>query len=176
MVDIERIEAGFTVDRKHRMFLKIPFIGRTDECDLCVIGQNPSCANESFADSTVAYLEQYVHRNFPEYSAIIMLNLYSRVDTEKLYVNDITRQECQDILTEIIQLNNDFLIVWGKLVTKGNYNFLERANFVKPTLIRKHLLKLDIGTQYAPHPRNRKIHLSNYTVGTNIYNFEDIGN
>lgn len=82
-VDISNIEEDFTSDLNHRSSLTIPFTGRTGCRKLCIIGQNPSKADITSADKTLHYLERYVYEKLPQYSGIIMLNLFSRVDTDK---------------------------------------------------------------------------------------------
>ncbi len=76
-VDSNNIVADFTKDGLHRSSLTVPLLERGNGKTLCVIGQNPSAANIEFADKTVHYVEKYVFQNLPQYSNIIMLNLYS---------------------------------------------------------------------------------------------------
>ena len=51
-VDHNNIEANFTNDELHRSTLTIPFQERPSEFKLCIVGQNPSAANEVEADKT----------------------------------------------------------------------------------------------------------------------------
>lgn len=75
-VNLERVRAGLVRARTHRPLLKIPVRDRSLPRSLCMVGQNPSDAG----DKTVRYLERYVHERRPQYGAIVMLNLYTRVD------------------------------------------------------------------------------------------------
>lgn len=168
-IDIEHVEATFTEDMRHRISLVIPFLDRATEKDLCIIGQNPSNANEHNADKTLRYLEEFVFRNLPEYSRIIMLNLYSRVDTNKEEVTDIERTESNEAFLRYIDKNSDFLLVFGASAKKkeGAYNFPEKVNELMDVLSGKNVFKIDIqtNTNYPPHPGNPKITYSNYNYG-----------
>ncbi|PKM75037.1 MAG: hypothetical protein CVU92_03430 [Firmicutes bacterium HGW-Firmicutes-17] len=173
-VDIENIQERFTEDGKHRLYLKIPFLNRGNERALCIIGQNPSAANKSIADRTILYLEKFVYNNLPHYSKIIMLNLYSVVDTHKNKNEDAIREECEVLFNKIINDNNDFLIVYGVLTNQKPYYFLERAKELKIKLKDKSVYKIDIGCNYAPHPGNPKILYGNTNYNIVNYDFEDI--
>ena len=163
-VDISRIGADFTEDEHHRKSLIIPFQERSDFRNLCIIGQNPSKANKQVADKTLYYLEKFVYEKMPEYSQITMLNLYSRMDTTKNKKDDLIREECQSNYIEHISNNNDFLIVFGKLKNQGSYKFKDRARQLKNLLAGKNVYKLDIDTDYAPHPGNKVILYRNFEV------------
>ena len=72
------IKAQFFADRKHRASLYLPFTHRkAEEHVLCVIGQNPSEADENCADKTIRYVEELIYRTRSEYSALMILNLDS---------------------------------------------------------------------------------------------------
>jgi hypothetical protein len=173
-VDKENIRAIFTEDGKHRSCLEIPFLDRNGEKTLCIIGQNPSHANEIIADKTVNYLERYVYENLPQYSKIIVLNLYSIIDTNKYQIDDLVREECENTFDEIINENSDFLVIYGKLTNNGSFNFVERAKSLKSKLGGKAIYKIDIKSSYAPHPGNPKIYYGNYCYDIIEYAFEDI--
>lgn len=173
-VDLNNIEAKFTDDKRHRSTLKIPFQERSGELELCIVGQNPSNANEVEADKTLHYLERYVFEKLPQYSGITMLNLFSRVDTKKTEKEDLLRLECEREYRKIIDANTDFLIVFGLVRNEGAYNFKKRARFLKKHLHDKKVFKINIDTPYPPHPGNRKIYYGNYCFEISSYDFNDI--
>jgi hypothetical protein len=173
-VDLANIRAVFTPDGKHRASLKIPFRGRSDGKTLCVIGQNPSEANEKCADKTVRFIEKYIWNRRPEYGAIVVINLYSRVDTNKVESEAVSDESCEAIFRSTVSSCADFLVVFGKLVNAGPYQFLERAAYVREMLSGRCVYKFSIGSSYAPHPGNRKILYSNLKVELCRYHFEDI--
>jgi hypothetical protein len=142
---------------------------------LCVIGQNPSAADEHEADKTIYYLEKLVYRTHPEYRQLIILNLYSQVDTTKTEQANPLHPECERIFNRVVSEENNFLAVFGKLSNRGRYRFLDRARQVEPLLRAKRVFKLDLGTQYAPHPGNPKILYNNLKVELSSYAFADIG-
>jgi hypothetical protein len=94
-----------------------------------------------------------------------MLNLYSRLDTNKSATTDLLRLECEREFRRVIGANTDFLIVFGKLKNQGSYKFVKKATFLKKLLTGKNVYKIDIGTSYAPHPGNKKIYYGNYCYG-----------
>jgi len=114
-VDLNNITEYFSQDGLHRAYLDIPLANRASGRVICIIGQNPSTANITTADKTLHYLERYVYENMPQYSRIIMLNLYSRLDTNKSATTDLIRLECERLSRRIIKQNTDFLIVFGQL-------------------------------------------------------------
>ena len=170
-VDRLNIIANFTEDMKHRSSLIIPFLNRSKDKTLCIIGQNPSDANENNADKTLKYLETFVYKNLPEYSKIIMLNLYSRIDTEKKSHSDLERMETYNELVKYINENNDFLLVFGASKKDGAYNFHSKLNDIKVQLKEKNLFKIDLknNTEYPPHPGNPKITYTNLNYGINSF-------
>jgi hypothetical protein len=173
-VNDEKIIASFTSDKKHRIYLEIPFINREGNNTLCIIGQNPSDADEKIADDTAYYLERFVFEKLPQYSKIILLNLYSRIDKSKNYSDDLIRDECELKFEEIIKENSDFLIIYGVLENQDSYKFLDRAKILKTKLADKSVYKIDLGNDYAPHPGNPNILYRNYKYNLAKYNFEDI--
>ena len=173
-VDHNIIEAKFTDDELHRSTLTIPYQERSGDLKLCIVGQNPSNANEVEADKTLHYLERYVFEKLPQYSSIIMLNLFSKVDTKKSKKNDLLRLECEREYRKTIAENTDFLIVFGLVKNEGAYNFKKRALFLKKHLRNKNVFKIDIETKYPPHPGNRKIYYGNYCFGISNYDFSEI--
>ncbi len=132
---------------------------------ICIIGQNPSAANAQHADKTLYYLESYVYHKLPEYSKIIMLNLYSRLDTKKTATTDLLRLECERTFRRTIRTNTDFLIVFGKLTNQKAYKFVKRVKLLKKQMTGKNIYKIDIGASYAPHPGNSAIYYKNYGYG-----------
>ncbi|PHS39813.1 MAG: hypothetical protein COB07_05280 [Sulfurovum sp.] len=170
-VDILNIIANFTEDMSHRSSLIIPFLNRSNDKTLCIIGQNPSDANEHHADKTLKYLEIFVYKNLPEYSRIIMLNLYSRIDTEKKSLSDLERTETYNELVKNIKENNDFLLVFGASKKDGAYNFHSKFDDIKAQLKEKKLFKINLknSTEYPPHPGNPKITYSNLNYGINSF-------
>lgn len=172
-VNLKKIVANFTADRLHRSSLWIPFINRQNGKTLCIVGQNPSEAGKLIADKTVRYLEEFVFKTLPQYSSIIMLNLFSRIDTQKIYQTDLIRLSCEHELREIIKCNSDFLIVQGKLKDEGYYKFKKRARQFHSLLSSKTVLKIDLGTTYAPHPGNSKILYNKFGFDLVGYDFLD---
>ncbi len=172
-VDSSKIRAIFSADKLHRAILKIPLRWRNHGRTICIVGQNPSAANERFADKTVHFLERFVFERLPEYGQILMLNLYSRVDTTKKCVDPLNHQ-CDRILQCAIRHNNDFLAVFGALKDEGHYRFPARARELRPLFKEKNLYKLEIGSIFAPHPGNPNICYNNFRVGLTKYDFEDV--
>jgi hypothetical protein len=175
-VDKSKITADFSSDRKHRSSLEMPFLNRTENKTLCVIGQNPSYANESVADKTLHYLQRLIYEKYPEYDRIVMLNLYSRIDTKKKETKNLLSLDAVRTFRTVIKENDNFLIVYGKFTSKkeGSYKFKKRAMQLKAMLKNKNVFKIDIGTNYAPHPGNSKIYYGNYNCNFVHYDFSDI--
>lgn len=163
-VDKPAIEAQFFDERRHRASLRLPFFGRGSGKTLCVIGQNPSAADDQNADMTVRYLEELIYRTRPEYKELLVLNLYSRVDTSKLESASLLDSRCAKIFDDAIKEHQEFLLVYGKLRNERAYKFPARAGEVSLALKGKNVLKLDLSTSYPPHPGNPKILYSNYNV------------
>jgi hypothetical protein len=174
-VDKGAIRACFFDARRHRATLHLPFRGRSASKTLCIIGQNPSAADERQADKTIRYLEELFFRlKKPRYGALLMLNLYSRVDTKKTLDAEPLHPRCAEIFDAALQAHEDFLIVCGKVKDEGSYRFLDRARLVAQRLASKHVMKLDIGTAYPPHPGNPRILYCNFDVGLAAYDFSDL--
>jgi hypothetical protein len=172
-VDPQRICARFFGNKLHRATLHIPFVERHGINPLCVIGQNPSAADELNADKTVRYLERYVFDKQRQYSQILMLNLYSRVDTNKLEKLDLNHPDCDRLLREAIAQHQDFLVVFGRLANQGAYRFPDRVRELHPLFAGKNVYKLDTGDSYAPHPGNRSICYNNNNLNLTEYDFSD---
>lgn len=173
-VDLANIQSCFFDDRSHRAYLKIPFAGARGSETLCVIGQNPSAADEYEADKTIHYLEKLIYLKYPQYRQLIVLNLYSQVDTTKTEQANPLHPRCEELFNRILVEETNFLIVFGQLTNQGQYCFLDRARQIEPMLRSKRVFKLNLGTQYAPHPGNPKILYNNLSVGFSIYSFADI--
>ncbi len=173
--DIKNIEAHFSSNNTHRFSLTVPFLDRDNNNTICIIGQNPSKANEQVADKTLHYLERYVFEKLPQYSNLIMLNLYTRIDTSKDKTRDLHDPTYTEYLKAIISNNSDFLIVFGKVKNQGAYKFIQKAQKFKELLKNKNVFKLNLhGVQYAPHPGNPKILYNNIDFDTTEYEFTDI--
>ncbi|MBS3911248.1 MAG: DUF1643 domain-containing protein [Hydrogenophaga sp.] len=162
-IDLASVRAEFFDNRRHRGSLFLPFSQRTGRT-LCIIGQNPSDADERCADKTIRYLENLIYDTQPQYGALLVLNLYSRVDTQKSATEDLLHARCAKILDTAIQRHEDILLVYGKLRVQGAYDFPDRARAVAAQLNFKNVFKLDIGTKYFPHPGNPKILYRNFNV------------
>lgn len=172
-VNQAKIETNFSSDRRHRYSLKLPFHGRTTGKSLIIVGQNPSEANESIADKTIEYLERLVHSTLPQYDEILMLNLYTRMDTNK------TKDDVLDNLSDLefrrsLTAGSDALLIFGRLKNERAYRFKDRANALREDLQKANLYKLAINTDYAPHPGNPKILYSKLDVGIDEYRFGDL--
>lgn len=174
-VDLPNVRSVFFDDRSHRACLKIPFSGTRGSETLCVIGQNPSAADEREADKTIHYLEKLIYLKHSQYRQLIVLNLYSQVDTTKSERTQPLHPKCEEIFNHMLGEEANFLAVFGQLKNQGQYCFLDRARQIEPLLQSKNVLKLDLGTQYAPHPGNPKILYNNFNIGLSSYTFADIG-
>lgn len=150
--------------------MKIPFHDRAPARTICIVGQNPSDAGKEHADKTVRYLERYVHERLPEYGAILMLNLYTRVDKRKEF-GDVEHLQADRILRCAIRRHQDFLFVFGKVKNEGKYRFPERLRELKPLFNGKNLLQFDLATDFPPHPGNPKTLYSNLDVGLRPFLF-----
>lgn len=174
MVDSSRIEALFVRGNSHRAKLCIPYIGRETFKSLCVIGQNPSDASKEVADRTIRYIEELIYKNYPEFSQIVMLNLFSRVDKKKSQVNDLLDDECERVFQSTVREHEDVLLIYGQLKINGAYNFPKRALEIKALLTGKKIWKLDIGKTYAPHPRNSIINYQKFDIALCTHDLLDV--
>ncbi|MFX4240301.1 DUF1643 domain-containing protein [Aliarcobacter butzleri] len=159
MVDINKISVKFSEDKLHRIYLSIPFKNRTNKKTLCIIGQNPSKANEIESDRSITFLEEQVYNIYTEYSEIIIVNLFSRIDKKREFSSDLSRPEFENDLLEIINKNNDILLILGQTEQDGAYNFKEQFNKIKKDLESKNIFRLDINKEidYPPHPNNPQL-------------------
>ncbi|CAE6902551.1 Protein conserved in bacteria [Vibrio sp. B1ASS3] len=164
-VDITNIESVFSEDRQHRVSLTLPFMNRNTGKRLCIIGQNPSFADEKLADKTIHFLARYVYEKMPEYSEIVMLNLYSRVDTKKEFKTDLLRLSNERTLRKIISDNEDFLLVFGRLKKERAYNFPKKFLQLIPYLADKnnYIIGIKDNVDYPPHPGNPLLYYGNYS-------------
>ena len=169
-VDLPRVRAIFVRGGTHRALLKIPFRDRASGRTLCVVGQNPSDADARQADKTVHYLERYVHRHLPEYGAMLMLNLYTRVDKHKA-ADDVDHRQADRILRCAIREHRDFLFVFGQVKNEGAYRFPERLEQLRPLFAGKRILQFDLGTSFPPHPGNARIVYRNLEIGLKAFSF-----
>lgn len=151
--------------------LHLPFLDRPSGKTLCVVGQNPSLANAVHADKTVQFIEKFVFERLPHISKILMLNLYSRIDTKKDKTAAPNDPICDLALRKAIVEHNEFLVVFGKLKNERTYRFRDRAAELSPLFAGKIVHKIDIGTLYAPHPGNPKICYSNLSCSVTRYDF-----
>lgn len=171
-VDLSRIRAIFVRGRTHRALLKIPFHDRQSDRILCVVGQNPSDAGEEHADKTVNYLERYVHKNLPQYGAMLMLNLYTRVDKRK-ELRDVEHRQADRILRCAIRKHQDFLFVFGQVKNERAYRFPERLVQLRPLFAGKNIVQFNLDTNFPPHPGNTRIIYSDLNVGLKPFRFGD---
>lgn len=179
-IDVFSIEARFIEDRAHRLSLYIPFRIPQGKKVLCIVGQNPSEADETRADNTIRFLEKLVVSKKLPYRAIRMLNLFTRVDTRKEESRVDSRvASWRDPILEAARSNDDFLMVFGKLSRQGNYDFPARARELKALLAQEGVtniqkLGLHPPVAYAPHPGNRRIGYWNLEIALERYDFEDL--
>jgi hypothetical protein len=173
-VDIPNIQSLFFEDRGHRAYLRVPLLGERGAESLCVIGQNPSTADEHFADKTIHYLEKLIFFKHNKYRELIILNLYSQVDTNKSKLSNPLHTECGKIFKEIVERESDFLVVYGALTNTKPYYFRDRARDIQSYFQGKSVYKLAIDTPYAPHPGNSKIVYNNFDIGLTPYSFSDV--
>ena len=172
-VDLSEVEARFFDNGRHRASLRIPFQDRQSDRTLCVVGQNPSAANELVADRTIRYVEQFVYQRMPEFGQLLILNLYSRVDTKK-QERDVQNVDSSRIFIEEIGAHKDFLLIFGQRARQGAYRFADRARELEILLRTKNAWKIDIATSYAPHPGNKTIFYRNLDVGLVHHDFADL--
>lgn len=158
-VDQENIKTDFSKDSLHRISLVIPFQNRSNYKPLCIIGQNPSKANCFVADRTIYFLEEQIYNNYPEYSHLVILNLFTRIDTKKELTTDLLRPEFEDKYTEIIKNIDDILLIFGQRDQERAYNFKEQFNKIRKILENKKTMSLYIGkdVDYPPHPLNPQL-------------------
>lgn len=173
-VELSKTIATFSKDGEHRHSLIIPFVDRKGKPLLGVIGQNPSDASHLVADKTIRFIEDYIHTNLTQYGGLIMLNLYSRVDTDKSKQDDPITPEAREAFIHSIKSHSDFLAVWGKAKREGIYDFKSRALEIINLFIHKHVFKFDIKSTYPPHPGNPKITYANMNIGLSEYDFSDL--
>ena len=174
MVDTSRIDLLFFRANSHRAKLCLPYLGREKFKSLCVIGQNPSDANKEVADRTIRYLEELIYKNCPEFSQLVVLNLFSRVDKSKTQLDNLLDAECSRVFENTVHEHENVLLVYGQLKRQGAYDFPKRASEIKGLLKGKKLWKLDIGATYAPHPRNGAINYRNFKVALCAYDLSDV--
>ena len=111
-VEHESIRPEFSGSgNEHRATLRIPFKGARGNKTLCIIGQNPSAASKQIADKTIHYLEKLVHLNFPEYGELLILNLYSRVDTAKDKLGSPLDTGCASLFELAISEHSDLSLI-----------------------------------------------------------------
>lgn len=181
-VDSPSIIATFSEDRTHRFSLYIPFKSRESGRVLCIVGQNPSDADERFADKTIQYLERLVSTRLPTYRAIVMLNLYTRVDKYKEHSDvDFGPVNWLDPIRQAARDHADFLLVYGKPARQGAYDFPKRASALKELFASggKHSvfrLAPEKPTKYPPHPGNPQIRYGNLEVRLTEHAFDDVPN
>lgn len=175
MVDSNRIEAFFAHGNSHRAKLCMPYLGRETFKSLCVIGQNPSDATKEVADRTIRYIEELIYKNYPEFSQLVMLNLFSRVDKNKSQVNNLLNEECRRVFENTVREHENVLLIYGQLKVQGAYDFPQRAREIKGLFEGKKIWKLDIGTAYAPHPRNSAINYQKFDVALCAHDLSDVG-
>ncbi|MBA2961869.1 MULTISPECIES: DUF1643 domain-containing protein [Ramlibacter] len=165
------MRAIFVRGRTHRALLSLPFFDRPAGRTLCVVGQNPSDADEEHADKTVHYLERYVFSQLPAYGAMLMLNLYARVDKRKAF-RDVEHPQADRILRCAIRTHQDFLFVFGQVKNEGAYRFPQRLAQLRPLLAGKNIMQLDLGTDFPPHPGNARIMYTRSDVGLAPFRFD----
>lgn len=163
-VDCPSIRAQFFDERKHRASLRIPFLTSEKRKTLVIIGQNPSLADENKADKTIRYLEKLIYLTRPEYTELLVLNLYSRIDTTKAETEDLLNHDCAEIFDSALDEYQDFLLVYGKLKNQGAYKFPDRALGVAAALQAKNTMMLDLKVSYPPHPGNPRILYRNFDI------------
>jgi len=173
-VDIANVESLFFESRTHRAYLKIPFSGKRGSETLCIIGQNPSSADEEYADKTIHYLEKLIYQKYVQYRQLIVLNLYSQVDTDKSKLDNALHNDCEIIFEEIINHERSFLIVCGALTNKKPYFFRDRVSQIQSLLQDKRVYKLNLCTKYAPHPGNPRILYKNFNIELSLHLFDDL--
>ena len=174
-VERQQIKAVFLGKRTHRAALHVPFKGRPNGKTLCIIGQNPSYAGEQYADKTILFLERFVFETRTDVGSILMLNLYSRIDTTKSKRTGLVTAESERHLRSAIATHDEFLVVFGQLKNQRAYRFRERVAALRPLFEGKTVSKFDIDTSYAAHPGNKLITYSRFSLGLAPYDFSDAG-
>ena len=165
-IDSQYIQACFSADGKHRYSLYLPFREPRGQQILCIIGQNPSHANQHHADKTLAYFEHYLYSQHPQFKAFYMVNLYSRIDTQKRYQRGLNTRHSADYIKQAIDASHAVLMAYGAKAKDKAYHFQQQAKRLKPWLANIPCYKLDIGepTHYPPHPGNRNIVYRRYQL------------
>ena len=165
-IDSQYIQACFSGDGKHRYSLYLPFRKPRGQQILCIIGQNPSHANQHHADKTLAYFEHYLYSQHPQFKAFYMVNLYSRIDTQKRYQRGLNTRHSADYIKQAIDASDAVLMAYGAKAKDKAYHFQQQAKRLKPGLANIPCYKLDIGepTHYPPHPGNRNIIYRRYQL------------
>lgn len=104
-----------------------------------------------------------------------MLNLYTRVDTNKDIKQEIEHPDYPEYLQTLVEKHSDFLIVFGQAKNEGEYKFIKKAKEVKDLLNSKNVLRLNLpDANYAPHSGNPKILYNNINFDVTAYDFSDI--
>jgi len=114
-------------------------------------------ADENQADKTIRYLEELIHLTQPQYTELLVLNLYSRVDTKKAETQELLNPKCVELFELALSEHDDFLLIYGKMKNEGAYKFPARALEIATGLRGKNTMMLGLKTAYPPHPGNSQI-------------------
>lgn len=120
-VNVERIEALFSKDRKYRYRLSIPFYDNPARTKvITVILKNPSSADALKADKTVQNVEKVIYKTFTDVAKIEILNLFALRGTHPKEVmqthslgHDIVGSDNNKAFKEALAQSNYVVIAWG---------------------------------------------------------------
>lgn len=126
--------SNFSNDGQYRYMLEITekhYVAKTKI--LCVIMQNPSCADENIADKSINFLEQLVFKKgliiFEGVNKLIVVNLFSYIqkiefDGDETKIGSVNNSYVESAISQA----DIILLAWG------NDYYTERINFVIKTI------------------------------------------
>ena len=123
----------FSNDKKFRYLLEIGHKQNKGKT-VCVIMKNPSYANQFIADKSVSFLEKLIFQKkiqkFNQISKIVIVNLYSRIQTRDFSASTESIGSKNDIyIRKAIEESNIILRAWG--VCENNERVQKIEDMVK---------------------------------------------
>ncbi len=143
------VQAIFSQCKKYRYGLIIKSKDKHKTKTLCAIMQNPSMANENFADKSVQFIEKLVfegyYDEFKEVGKLIICNQFAYIQTnnfedskEKIGIDN------DKYLEEFISQSDIILIAWGK-----SNNYKKRIDKIN-SMLKKYDDKILLKTEKHP--------------------------